>query len=248
MLRHWRFRLGSHLRSGHCLEDAVASIVGPAHFHDNTHRIEVLGEQRHLECPHSEQIVRCRRTTVGGMNQLTLPSTSLTPEWEATARYGVRPAPDGLALVQDFLNTRASVATGPDLLRDATHATVWGAHAVRSWSARRGTAPLPPTLTDNDAAMLRHLRDTVDDALPDRSADTTFRLAGTAELTITAGGGISWMPTGLGWRWFYGALLGEVLLSQHTTTWQRLKQCDDHGCRATFYDSSWDISAVCHHP
>jgi hypothetical protein len=43
--------------------------------------------------------------------------------WLATGRYGVRPAPNGLALVQDFLNTRASTLTGPDMLCDNVNAT-----------------------------------------------------------------------------------------------------------------------------
>jgi hypothetical protein len=181
------------------------------------------------------------------MNQLTLPSPSFTPEWVATARHGVRPAPDGLALVQDFLNTRAGVLTGPDLLGDAAHTNEWATHAVRSWSARRGTASEPPTLTDNDAAMLRLVRDSVDDALACRPAQTPLRQLGVAEFTATASGEILWMPTGLGWRWLHGALLGEILLSRHTMTWRRLRQCGYDGCRATFYDSSWNISSVCRH-
>ena len=176
------------------------------------------------------------------MNQLTLSSTSLAPEWVATARYGVRPAPDGLALVQDFLNTRTGFVTGPDLLSDAAHATVWGAHAVRSWSARRGTAPEPPALTDADVAMLRQVRGTLDDTL----AGGPLQLLGTADVTVSGTGEMCWKPAGLGWHWFYGALLSEILLSRHTKTWQRLKQCHNDGCRATFYDSSWDNTAVWH--
>ena len=176
------------------------------------------------------------------MNQQTLSEMPSTTEWLGSARYGVRPAPGGLALVQDFLNTRAGVGTGPDLLRDATHATAWGTNSVRSWSARQGSAPEPPALTEGDVDMLRHVRDTLDDAL----AGSPLQLPGAAELTVTSSGEICWRPTGLGWHWFYGALLGEVLLSRHTKTWQRLKQCGNDGCRATFYDSSWDNSAVWH--
>src|SRR5918911_70804 len=36
--------------------------------------------------------------------------------WRASARHGVREAPAGLALVQDLLNTRATMSYGPDLL------------------------------------------------------------------------------------------------------------------------------------
>ena len=48
-----------------------------------------------------------------------LPDRAAAPLWAATARYRLRPAPGGLALVQDLLNTRASEEYGPDLLRDA---------------------------------------------------------------------------------------------------------------------------------
>ncbi len=76
------------------------------------------------------------------------------PFWVATGRYGVRPAPGGLALVQDFLNTRAS-AEGPDLLCDAAHAEAWAASAITAWSAVIGTEYQPLALTDNDAVQLR---------------------------------------------------------------------------------------------
>ncbi|CAN5680547.1 CGNR zinc finger domain-containing protein [soil metagenome] len=163
----------------------------------------------------------------------------------ATARYGVRPAPDGLALVQDFLNTRAGDLTRTDLLSDATHANLWGAPAVHSWSARRGTASEPPALTEHDAAMLRDMRDALDDTLAGGSVETPL-LDGVAGFKATGTNRISWLPTGFGWHWFGGAVLGEILLSQHTETWKRLKQCANAGCRATFYDSSWDNSAVWH--
>lgn len=95
--------------------------------------------------------------------------------------------------------------------------------------------------------MLRQVRDSLDDALVGRPAQTPPQLTGIGEYTATSTGTILWLPTGLGWRWLQSALMGEILLSQHTMTWQRLKQCGNDGCRATFYDSSWDISSVCHH-
>ena len=49
-------------------------------------------------------------------------SLDTNPSWPGTRRYGFRPAPPGgLALVQDFLNTRAHAEEGPDLLDDAEH-------------------------------------------------------------------------------------------------------------------------------
>jgi hypothetical protein len=166
--------------------------------------------------------------------------------WAATGRYGVRPAPDGLALVQDFLNTRASTLTGPDMLCEAAKAEAWGARAVRAWSVGRGTISQLPTLTSHDAAKLRDLRDALDSTLAGVPAANALHLLGTAEFAVAATGEIRWTPTGHGWRWFYCAILGEVLLSQHTGTWRRLKQCRNVACRATFYDSSWNNGAIWH--
>ncbi|MFI5706321.1 CGNR zinc finger domain-containing protein [Kribbella sp. NPDC051620] len=47
----------------------------------------------------------------------------------ATTRYTLDPAPDGLSLPQDFLNTRG-VGTQPDLLADVPTATAWVAEAL----------------------------------------------------------------------------------------------------------------------
>ena len=81
-------------------------------------------------------------------------TVSGTP-WRAIARYGVRPAPDGLALVHDFLNTQASQESDVDLLGDATRATLWMRTAVPAWAhANRRYYPLQP-LTDHDAERLR---------------------------------------------------------------------------------------------
>jgi hypothetical protein len=151
-----------------------------------------------------------------------------------------------LGLVQDFLNTRAGEITGPDLLCDAAHANEWGAHAVQTWSARRGIASRPPTMTNHDAAMLGHVRDTIDELLAGIPTDDAIHPHATTELVVADTGEIFWNPTGSGWRWYYCALLGEILLSQRTRTWQRLKQCRNDDCRAAMYDSSWNNSAVWH--
>ena len=181
------------------------------------------------------------------MNQST-PSSALLqypkPEWAATARYGVRPAPDGLALVQDFLNTRAGAATGIDLLSDASHANAWAGPAVQAWGARRGVGVESPTMTEGDVVQLGSVRDALDDALAGRGFSTCSSLD--VQFTTTDTGEVLWTPTGHGWRWLAGAIFGEILLSQHGQNWPRLKQCRNAACRATIYDSTWDNSAVWH--
>jgi hypothetical protein len=172
------------------------------------------------------------------------------PSWQGTRRFGFRPAPPGgLALVQDFLNTREHAEKGPDLLGDAKHANAWAANATRNWSALRGTQHPTLVLTDDDAAHLRDLREVLDMVLTGSRIMPPSHALGTAGIALGVAGEVSWMPTGSGWCWLASAIMGEVALGQEAGTWRRMTQCRNPMCRATFYDSSWDNSGVCHlHP
>ena len=162
-------------------------------------------------------------------------TASRTP-WRAIARYGVRPGPGGLALVHDFLNTRATQENGADLLGDAMRATQWMRTAIRTWARANSRHYPSQPLTHHDAQRLRKLRDTLLTSLTGVPAD--LQTVGAATFTLAETGEMSWAPSGAGWRWIYGAILGEVLLSQRTGTWRRLKRCQHEVCRAVFYDSS----------
>ncbi|KAA0093248.1 CGNR zinc finger domain-containing protein [Mycolicibacterium sp. P1-18] len=167
--------------------------------------------------------------------------------WAAVARHGNRPAPGGLALVHDFLETRSVGTRHPDLLGTAARAQTWGTAAAQAWSAGRHRAVPPTTLTEHDAARLRELRTHLVDVLA--GVPTAVALHAMPHPTMTLGGdddGLRWLPTGEGWRWFLGAILGEVALSQQAGTWQRMKQCRNSACGATFYDSSWRNADVWH--
>jgi predicted RNA-binding Zn ribbon-like protein len=177
-----------------------------------------------------------------------IPKELAARQWVATARYGLRPAPGGLALVQDLLNTRASEEHGPDLLRDSANAETWAAHAVDAWSDQRGTYSQLPALTNYDAGRLRDLRSALEGALAGVPLGQLASFPGTVRFTVVGAEEISWMPRGQGWRWLSGAVLGEILLSRNAGTWQRLKQCRSSACRAAFYDSSWNMSGVWHNP
>jgi predicted RNA-binding Zn ribbon-like protein len=166
----------------------------------------------------------------------------------ATARYRLRPAPGGLALVQDLLNTRAGEEYGPDLLGDSANAQAWAVNAVRAWSAERERSCEPPTLTNHDAHRLRDLRGALERSLAGVPLGRLDSFSSTARFTLTDVADVSWTPRGQGWRWLCGAVLGEILLSRQAGTWQRLKQCRNSGCRAAFYDSSWNVSGVWHDP
>ena len=184
------------------------------------------------------------------MNSPGRESADAQPSWLATRRYGFRPAPPGgLALVQDFLNTRAHADKGPDLLGDAERARAWAANAIRHWSVLRGMQYPLLVLTDDDAAHLRELREVLDMVLNGSRIMPPQHVLGTAEFTLDVAGEMSWTPTGHGWCWLGSAIIGEVALSQETGTWRRMKQCRNPMCRATFYDSSWNNRGVCRlHP
>ncbi len=166
--------------------------------------------------------------------------------WSASERYGISAAPAGLALVQDFLNTLAIGEHGGDLLADASCAQAWAVQAVGAWSAQRGTEPQVPALTDSDVSRLRALRRALADLVAgDRDGGRAIGPS-TASLAVSQTGQVRLEPVGQGWRWLSSALWGEVLLSQQTGEWRRLKQCRNPGCRSTFYDRSKNSSGVWH--
>jgi predicted RNA-binding Zn ribbon-like protein len=157
------------------------------------------------------------------------------------------PAPGGLGLVHDFLNTIGVGNSGPDLLADTALARAWAESAVRTWSALRGVEAQPPALDDADLSQLRALRGAIAKMVagepPEarvigsiRSVSASFALSSTGEVRLE--------PAGSGWRWMASALWSEILLSQQHDTWRRIKTCRNHQCGATFYDRSKNNSGV----
>ncbi|BCZ21557.1 CGNR zinc finger domain-containing protein [Mycobacterium senriense] len=166
--------------------------------------------------------------------------------WVASQRYGCAAAPGSLALVQDFLNTRAIDGYGPDLLADPKLAADWAAAAVRAWSAGRGADLRPPELGEADLARLRAVRAAVE-RLVDGEPPSGRGPGGVAARFALAGSGeVRLDPAGSGWRWLASALWGEILLSQHAGTWRRIKRCQNHRCGSAFYDRSKNNSGVWH--
>lgn len=166
--------------------------------------------------------------------------------WCASQRYQLAPAPGGLALVQDFLNTAGIEGYGPDLLGDAALAGDWVAGAVRAWSAARGLDAQAPPLGDADLSKLRALRDTI--ARLVAGEPPTGRGTGpvATSLALSQTGEVRLEPAGAGWRWLASALWGEILLSQQDGTWRRVKRCHNPQCASTFYDRSKNNSGVWH--
>lgn len=166
--------------------------------------------------------------------------------WPASERYGLTPAPHGLALVQDLLNTREIRSHGADLLADGVSTEAWGRQAVRAWSAERGAESAPPALNDHDAAKLRALREVLAGLVAGDPIDSSDMHSNAATFALSDGGDVRLEPTGQGWRWLSSALWSEVLLAQQTGSWQRLKTCHNPDCGSSFYDRSKNCSGVWH--
>ncbi|OBK25225.1 peptide chain release factor 2 [Mycobacterium asiaticum] len=165
--------------------------------------------------------------------------------WFASQRYGLAPAPRGLALVQDFLNTVGIGDYGSDLLADGDDAREWATKAVRNWSAERGIEVAAPILSDADVSKLAGLRDTIAELVAADSVPTGIRSV-SASFTLSDRGEVRLEPVGSDWRWLASALWAEILLSQQTDTWRRIKRCRNPLCASTFYDRSKNNSGVWH--
>jgi hypothetical protein len=170
--------------------------------------------------------------------------------WKASARHGVREAPAGLALVQELLNTRGTVAYGSDLLLSADDAQHWLTNSLSTWARVTGLPAPTILLSTGDLRSLRRLRTTFENVLlvggsvgPDGAlppADVPV------SLVPDAGGWVRMVPSGRGTRWFASALWAEALLAQQAGLWPRLKLCHNIECRAAFFDTSRNNSGVWH--
>jgi len=171
---------------------------------------------------------------------------SKKPSWPASERYGLTPAPHGLALVQELINTREIRGLGADLLADGVSAQAWGGQAARAWSAERGVESAPPALNDHDAANLRTLRAVLARLVAGNPIDKSDMHSNAVTFALSDGGDVRLEPTGRGWRWLSSASWSEVLLAQQTGSWQRIKTCHNPDCGSSFYDRSKNCSGVWH--
>jgi predicted RNA-binding Zn ribbon-like protein len=171
--------------------------------------------------------------------------------WKASARHGVREAPAGLALVQELLNTRATMSYGPDLLALPDDAQRWLTEALNTWSRVAGLPAPVLLLSSTDMRSLRRLRTTFENVIlaggrnqePDGAlppADVSVSLVPDSD------GWVRIVPTGRGTRWLASALWSEALLAQQAGLWPRLKLCHNADCRAAFFDTSRNNSGVWH--
>ena len=122
---------------------------------------------------------------------------SIMSTWPGTQRYGIQPAPGGLALVQELVNTRPITGHGTDLLADGDVLTDWAARAVPTWMALRGIDGPHPKLTDVDARALREMRGVVAGFLAGTPDAATKDVAEAARLAISREGKVQVVPLSL---------------------------------------------------
>lgn len=177
---------------------------------------------------------------------------SLPMSWMATERFEARSGPGGLGLVQDLVNTHAVERDGFDLLSDHATAQHWLQEASRQWASDRALPPPDPTLPKTDLQPLRDLRTAVLAILEtppgQRSADSAGAITERAQVQLATDDHdrVAMIPLGSGAAWLTSAIWSEILLSQQTGTWAKVKLCREPGCRTAFYDASRNGSGTWH--
>jgi predicted RNA-binding Zn ribbon-like protein len=165
---------------------------------------------------------------------------------------GREPAPEPLALAQDFLNTfdlegEVEELTDPDQLR--------------TWLVTRGLLGRGARVSDGDLKRALAVRAGLR-ALAMVNADLPVDEAAVRSLNLALGPALlqARFDPGGGWRLDPGApgvdgalarLAAVVVDAMHRGNWSRLKPCRNHDCRWLFYDHStnrsgtWCTMAVC---
>ncbi|MEU9125525.1 CGNR zinc finger domain-containing protein [Streptomyces sp. NPDC048506] len=175
--------------------------------------------------------------------------------WPATARYRLDPAPGGLALAQDLLNTVAAGAPRqPDLLAGLDDARAWARDALAAWSAVTGQPAPQVALDAHGLEELRAFRDDLHGltatarnvAAGATAAAAPVLYTATAALRLGEDGCVRLEPRGTGWRRLVSLTLAAVFEGQHTDSRRRLKTCRNPRCRVAFYDRSRNNSGVWH--
>jgi predicted RNA-binding Zn ribbon-like protein len=151
----------------------------------------------------------------------------------------VNPAPDGLELLRQFVNTR-NIEDNVDTLAD-------GAECVR-WFQENRLLHADETLTSDDAARIRLVREALrasllshhnGSAIPQSALDTLNHAIEEAGLSVTIDTrGWKMLTQSVGMAAAIGSLLVIMLESMTDGTWERLKVCANDSCRWAFFDRS----------
>lgn len=161
------------------------------------------------------------------------------------------PAPGGLSLVQELVNT-LDIEAGEDELATPGAAT--------RWLHEHGLLPRVEPVDDDGLRALVEVREALRDLasvnggapLPASTLATLQRHSEASPVRIRIDGDSSdLVPARTGVQGAIARLLGLVHDAQHDGSWSRLKVCRDDACRWAFYDASrnrsgtWCSMAVC---
>lgn len=167
--------------------------------------------------------------------------------WPASERYDLAAAPDGLAIVQDLLNTRpARRPVSPDLLATVRSAQDWADETMAAWAAAGRHRPARARLTAADVEQLRVVRDQVVAFVRSKDEHPPAVLVGITVRAAQGAGGLTLEPDGEGWLLVAGAVLLEIHRAQQLDLWRRMKTCRNEACPGTFFDRSPNNSGAWH--
>jgi predicted RNA-binding Zn ribbon-like protein len=149
------------------------------------------------------------------------------------------PAPQPLALVQDFVNT---------LNREAEIELFADAASLRRWLRQRALIGAADTVTERDLRDAVELREAIraillshnGESIPSEVRGIFDRYGSDAPLggQVTEGGMVSLAPVRAGVPGAWAELFAIMAHASADGTWSRLKACRDDRCNWVFYDNS----------
>ncbi|AXI85013.1 CGNR zinc finger domain-containing protein [Streptomyces griseoincarnatus] len=166
--------------------------------------------------------------------------------WTSTERYRIRPAPGGLALVQELLNTRAIPPYGEDVLAGGGTGVRWLRDVTAAWAEEQGWPGPSGEPRAGDLERVRALRERLAALVTGEAEPVRAPTDVSVRPGLDEEGRVALVPAGSPGEWLEGAVWAQVLLAQADGTWQRLKLCREPACRSAFYDRSRNNSGVWH--
>jgi predicted RNA-binding Zn ribbon-like protein len=153
-------------------------------------------------------------------------------------------APGGLEVVRDFVNTLDALPGTDEIGNPAS---------LASWLTEHRLVATLPTLTDEDLARARSLREALRAflrgnagfPLPAEAAEALDDAVGPVRLSVRTGegGGVELLPADAeGLDYAIGRLVSIVFAAQQDGTWSRLKVCAE--CHWALYDRTKNRSAA----
>ncbi|MGW5905670.1 CGNR zinc finger domain-containing protein [Streptomyces althioticus] len=164
----------------------------------------------------------------------------------STERYRIRPAPGGLALVQELLNTRAIPPYGGDVLADGDGGDRWLRDVTAAWAEEQGWPGPDGEPRAGDLERVRALRERLAALVTGEAEPVRGPTDVSLRPVLDEEGRVALVPVGGPGEWLEAAVWAQVLLAQADGTWQRLKLCREPACRSAFYDRSRNNSGVWH--